>query len=138
MSTSKLSTTFKALQKAGYIARQNINPKAVDSINHPLNRLNISRNGNRLTQRWDMGNLVAKGAVWTHKDNSSDKNGIKIYYVGSKTEATNRSTQNEVGKAIETLLIKNRVPVAGHFTSEEFGDYILIPPHSQREANLRD
>jgi len=137
MSTSKLSTTFKELQKAGYVARQNINPKAIHSINHPLNRLNISRNGNRINQH-GLSNHVAMGAVWTHKDNSSDKNGIRIYYVGSKTEATNRSTQNEVGKAIEMLLIKNRVPVAGHFTSEEFGDYILIPPHSKRETNLRD
>ena len=136
--TPVISKVFKELQKVGYAARQNLKATTTwDSINHPMYRYLHSKAGNHMTHRWDMSNVVVQGAIWTQHDNSAGKNGVRVYYAGSKTEATNRPTQHEVGKTLETLLIKNRVPVAGHFTSD-IGDYILIPPHSKRELNLQE
>ena len=128
--TPVISKVFKELQKVGYAARQNLKATTTwDSINHPMYRYLHSKAGNQMTHRWDMSNVVVQGAIWTQHDNSAGKNGVRVYYAGSQTEATNRPTTHEVGKAIEASLNKHGIPIAGHYTSD-VGNYILIPPHS--------
>jgi hypothetical protein len=126
-----ISNTFKALQKSGYIAIQNLKTSTTwESINHPMFRYLQSKSGNTITHRWGTDNLIAQGAVWTRKTDYVADNGYRVYYYGSQTEGTNRPTTHEVGQTIEIMLAKYGLPTAGHYQSD-IGAYILIPSHSK-------
>ena len=132
-----ISNTFKALQKSGYIAIQNLKTSTTwESINHPMFRYLQSKSGNTITHRWGMDNLVAQGAIWTRKTDCVSDNGCRVYYYGSQTEDTNRPTTHEVGQTIDAMLKKYNVPTAGHFQSD-IGTYVLIPAHSRIKPNKR-
>ena len=129
--TALISETFKALQKSGYIAVQNLKSSTTpNSVNHPIFRYVHSQAGNRMTHRWGMDNLTVQGAIWTYKTDYVADNGYRVYYYGSQTEKSTRATTHEVGQAIDKTLAKYGIPTAGHYISE-LGNYVLIPPHSK-------